>query len=160
MLWVAAHKFGPSGFSIVRGNLVSGGLPELQGSDDQRLSVRNGLVLSSTEPPINVVFEAVSPFAKVADLKLRLEASVSTPGLEQIVDLFDHIGNAWSTVDTRTATFGSDGVAVITLPDHNRFINPTTRVMQARVRYRRAGLTLSSTWVAGFDQVRWELDPS
>ncbi len=159
LMWVASNNFGPTGYSPFRGVWVSGGLPELIGSDDQRLVFRNGLTLSPQESPITARFDTVSPFVTVNSLKFKVEALVSTPGLQQGIDLFDYTTNNWVTVDARNASVSNDAIVTVPITDPNRFIQAGTRAMRAQIRYRRTGLTLTSTWFAQFDQVRWELTP-
>lgn len=59
-----------------RGSVVSGGLPEIQTSDDQYLLMRNGATALRTEPPIRVLLSGSSAYTFLAKLSVKLAHSL------------------------------------------------------------------------------------
>jgi hypothetical protein len=159
ILWTCENNLVPSSLSLYRGILVSGGLSALGQSDDLRLVVARGITLSSQESPIALRVDATSPFGGVTAMSMRLEAQVSTAGLQQAIDLYDFAADEWVTVDARSASPNTDTVVNVTAPNQNRFIQPGTRTMRAQIRYRQVGPVQISNWRAKIDQVQWRLTP-
>jgi hypothetical protein len=148
----------PTGYTIMRGLPVSGGLPELLSGDDARLVVRNGLVAATSESPITIQLETTSPFNSLTDLRFEIEAQASYVTLRQSIDLFDFQANAWVTVDARQSTTSDQTVSVGTT-NPSRFIQAGTRLVRARVRYKPSAPVLTSIWQGRIDRVVWQMTP-
>jgi hypothetical protein len=156
---VPAPPVSPDSFTIVRGSLSSGGLASLSASDNDRLAVRAGLVLTANEAPVQVEFEGTVPTAAPQQLGFLLEAAVNTPGLEQTVQLYNFTTGSYETLDTRPATTADSLTHVLVSTNPARFIDPATLRVRAKVLFRRTGLTLVWPWTASFDRTSLTLTP-
>jgi subtilisin family serine protease len=154
----AATNVPPTSYTLQRGLPISGGLANMITSDDTRMVARNGLIAASSESPITIQIDGVSPVATASDLKLKLEAQTSTTSLKQTLDMWDWQASTWVTLDQRTATT-SDQTVTVTTTSPNRFIQPGTRVLRARVRYKVFAPLLSSIWQGRIDQIQWQVTP-
>ena len=145
-------------FSLDRGIVLSGGLTQLLNSDDSYLVLRPGVVLSSTEEPVQLILTGTARGATASSLKLRVEAGVNQANLGQRISLFDYAANNWVQLDSRTATL-ADSVVEVTAPTPQNFIEPVTNRVKARVSYKAVGPILSYPWQARVDQVFWSILP-
>ncbi|MCC6404685.1 MAG: hypothetical protein IT207_11820 [Fimbriimonadaceae bacterium] len=145
----------PLGFTVFRGQTLSGGLAELTASDDQRLVVRKGVVANSNESPVTVDFTAVAPQTIASSIQIELEAGASTTGLSQKIQAFDYDAGAWVDLDERAATTADQITNVTISTNVSRFIRPSDREIKLRALYRQVGPVLMSQWTVGFDLVRW-----
>jgi hypothetical protein len=119
-------------------------------SDDDYLSVRNGLV---TDAQVAVKFTAQAPMFVPASLAFTLEAKVTTTGVVQGIDLFDWVAGSWIEVDARPAAL-VDQVVDVPVTEPARFVEAGSRSMAARARMK-AEVPGVSRWVGQFDQVTW-----
>lgn len=147
----------PSSFNTFRGILDSGGLADVQTSDDSRLVVRNGLVINQTEAPVTVDFTATSPNSVASSLTVTTELSVTTGGLVQKIQAFDFDASAWVELDSRAATLADQVATVAVNSNVSRFIEPGTKAIKLRVRIQPGGPVGASSWSGRFDLVRWSV---
>lgn len=154
-----ATDVAPSSFSIFRGFLNSGGLSDLLASDDQKLVVRAGITLSSSESPLQVIVTGTSPVETPSVLEFKLEASVSTPGLMQTLWLYNYDIGQYEEVDFWSGTPSDSVVEVVVSTDAGRFVQAGTREMKAKVSYKQVGIVLHWPWSARFDQTAWTIVP-
>ncbi len=123
-------------FMVSHGLHVSGGLMELAASDNADLSLQRATadIQSRTE------FEAkgVSPMANPSSLEVTLEGAVfARSTVNQTIELYDYVTDAWEQVDTRPATRFTDSmVTVAATGDLSRFVEAGTMCMMARIRYQ------------------------
>lgn len=150
----------PDGFTVVRGQLVSGGLSDLFYSDDLRLYVRNGATLNTSEPPVWLVITGTSLTVTPSALKFTLEAKVDIPGsITQKIELFNYVTQAYELVDTRNATTSDSVAQVVLTGDLSRFVDASTKAMKAQLTWKPSGPLVSSVWVIGIDQSIWTETP-
>jgi glucose/arabinose dehydrogenase len=149
----------PTSWTVFRGVLVSGGLPQVVQSDDQRAVVGPGIVAISSESPVTLRFDATAPSQTPTTLRFFLEAQASTAGLTQVLELWDYTANAWVQVDSRAASNNVDWRIVVTPSSPARFVQASTRAMRAQVRYYQSGPVTSSHWQARVDQAVWGFYP-
>jgi len=149
----------PESYTIVRGELMSGGLAELLASDDARMMIRLGFVLSSAEPPVWLEVEGTATTATPSDLWVTLEAGASTVGLTQRIRLFNHDTQSFEELDTGFAT-PADSVVQVKVPgDPARFVHPDTLEMRAELTWKANGPVTTYPWQVGIDQVMWTVKP-
>lgn len=151
MLTVAFHQgaiANPTAYSVLRGVHVSGGLADLFTSDDSRLVVKNGLVANSSEAPIQVVIDGVSPTQTASEIRFHVESQVQIIHLQQTVELWDWTANAWVQVDQRAGSANVDTVVVGAGTTPNRFIKTGTRAIRAKVSVKPTGLLSQSSLAA------------
>lgn len=142
---------------VTRGTLAAGSLESLELSDNVDLSISRNVtdVISRTEFEI----ENFSPYAALSGIDVRLEGSVfARTGVEQAIDMYNYNTNEWEEVDTRDATRFVDSTTEFSLTgDVNRFIQPVTARLLARVRYRSANPRQRFT--SNTDQFYWTIQP-
>ncbi len=148
----------PTGFSLFRGVLESGGLPELAASDDMYLVARNGVTALRTESPITLDTNATAPTQTASSLKFRVEDHVSITGLTQRIDMFNFTLGQYANLSVLSATT-TDSVTTVTAPTPNDFIELGTKVIKSRTRIRADGPVFTNTWRGFFDQTVWLYTP-
>ncbi|MCH8273286.1 MAG: PQQ-dependent sugar dehydrogenase [Armatimonadetes bacterium] len=147
--------FVPESFVVARGLALSGDLQSLADSDDDRLVIRPWFVLTTIEAPVQVIVEATSPVETTTELKFTLEASASIPNIMQSIELFNFTSGMYEEVDARMAAISDSVVELTFLADPSRFIQPGTKTMRARLKWKEAGPILLYPWRARVDQVIW-----
>ena len=158
MFAVGTSRVDVESFSLARGIVISGGLPQLLNSDNMYLVMRPGVVLSSTEEPIQLILNGTASDATATSMKFRVEASVNQANLSQRIYLFNYTANAWVQLDSRAATL-TDSVVQVTAPTPQQFLETGTNHVKARVSYKAIGPILSYPWQARVDQVYWNIVP-
>lgn len=144
----------PTAFSFFRGQQVSGGLSDLLISDDLKLVGRNFIVLTPGEAPLQVVFDGSAGAGTPTGLTFTLEASVSTAGLSQTIEMFNWLTGLYETVDARSASTADSTVTVSIATNPGRFVSGTGAV-RAKVSYKPSGPINAGIWQARFDYVHW-----
>jgi len=159
--WVGAKTLLPEGtvlasdFTIVRGELLGGGLSDLVSSDDSRLDVKVGFVLSSAEPPVWIVLDATAATASPSEFRFDLEAKVNAGGLTQKIELYNFDTEEWELVDTRPATVSDSSVEIVASGDLTRFIEPGTLAVKAQLTWKAFGPITLFPWQVGIDKAGW-----
>jgi hypothetical protein len=143
----------PGSANVLRGQLVSGGVQQAKVSDDTYMVVRN----ERTDPgdwAVMVRFTAQAPTFVPTSITFSLEARVNKTGLVQAIDLFDWTSGGFVQVNQRTATL-ADQVVSIPLAAPGRFVQPGTRTMRARIKYKESVPQPNIRWAASIDAVAW-----
>ncbi|MEW6199032.1 MAG: C25 family cysteine peptidase [Planctomycetota bacterium] len=150
----------PGSFTLVRGWRTYGDLPDLFYSDDARLGAQVGIVLTPAEPPVWLVVTGTATTAAPSELRFTLEANVSTAGaFTQRIQLFNYVTQSFEDADVRPATIVDQTVVVLVSGDPSRFINPTTREMQAQLTWVPSGPISAFPWTVGVDRTVWTITP-
>ena len=84
---------------------------------------------------------------------------MTTPGLTQVVELWDYTANGWVKIDSRPGSWRVDARNSIIVSNPNNFIQSGTLAMRAQIRYYQSGPTLSFPWQAKVDQAVWGFYP-
>jgi probable HAF family extracellular repeat protein len=139
----------PSSVSVVAGTLVSGGVAEIQASDDAYLTLQT---TAARKVQVAITGRATRPDA--AELRFAVESAAIGSRTRQEIALFDFVARRWVTLDRRTAT-ATDGAAEVRLTTRAaRFLEPGTLRVQARLTFvpsaRRGVVTR-----VHIDRVRW-----
>jgi hypothetical protein len=145
----------PDDYTIIRGTLDSGGLSDLFFSDDSRLVIRAGIVMSPAEPPVLIQVIGTAPTASPSELKFTLEAHANTVGIMQKIELFNYITQGYEEVDYRLATTSDQVVEVVISDDPYCFIDSDTLEMNAQLSWMPSGPVLFWPWSIGVDQSIW-----
>ncbi|MEX2243902.1 MAG: hypothetical protein WD716_08665 [Fimbriimonadaceae bacterium] len=145
-----------TGFTIVRGSLVSGGLPQVHTSDDQKLTVSSGITANPSEPPVWVEFTTTAPAVLPSAFRFELEARSSSV-MRQRVRLFNYTSGAWDTVSDGDSSTTDAFVEANVWTNPSRYWHPTSRQMLARVEYFVDRPILGWPFSAQFDQAVWKV---
>ena len=150
----AAGRSLPVTLEVPRGNVLSGGLPALQDSDNQRLSVAAGVTLTTAESPVQVVVTSTAPTATLQDLRFRLEAKATSGSIRQSIELWDFVAGQYVSVDVRPSTLVYSTVEV-TAANPSRFVQPGTRQIKAKLLWKATAPVLAYPWRVEIDRVMW-----
>jgi hypothetical protein len=152
----------PSSFSISPGTQYSGsaGLAGMQASDDSYMLIRPGAVFVNSQFPISMTVTGVGPVMVPSQFQMQIESSATAIGILQKVELFVPVFNTFEMIDTGTAIPTSDAVwSFSTTTDPERFIDPTTGEIIAKVSYKATTAVFTFPWRARIDEVVWKLYP-
>ncbi|MEM4409999.1 MAG: VCBS repeat-containing protein, partial [Candidatus Caldarchaeum sp.] len=144
-------------FRLIRGRLISGGLGEIQQSDNTYMVLWPGFVLSQAEAPVQLVVEGTAPRIPAGGLRIEVEARVNTTSIQQMIDLYNFATNQWETIDTRNASTTDTLVVVEVTSNIGSYVDPSMRMVRARVRWHAPGLVLIYPWEVRVDMVRWQI---
>ena len=129
--WSTMNEFG-----IPNGQLVSGGLFEIDESDNLDLVARR----SNADLQSRIVIEAntTSPVSNPREMQLIFEGAVFARGvINQSIDLFDYRTQQWEEIDSRAAARFSDRVLTISpMGQLDRFLEPGSRKVMVRCRFQ------------------------
>ncbi len=148
----------PSSFSVFRGVLESGGIPQLATSDDSYVIIRNGITALRTESPITLIVDGTAASSTLTSLTCTVENKVSITGLTQRIDLFDFVAGQYENESTQSATT-TDSVVTVNASNPGRFLESGTRDLRARLRIRADGPVFTNTWRSFTDQMIWNTLP-
>jgi len=170
--WLLSHRkpsvtqVNVDSINITLGTLVSGGIVELDESDDQYV-VMNPQFLTSRYQNVFTI-DATAPTDTPSVLEFSLEAKVLNfiGTVDQKVELLNYDTGQFETVDNRFATAMDSVVAVTPGGDPIRFVQGGTGAMQARISYQNS----LPFWVTGtanlnlpfrtsVDQIFWTITP-
>jgi hypothetical protein len=148
-----AENLGPESFTVNPGVIAGGNLASLQESDDSRLTMRPGIVFTTSQPPIALFAETTSPFAVPSQLTVSIESRGSSPNIQQIIAL-ENDGGVFEVLYQRQVTTKDDTITI------NIVSNPADYVrndgsIRARVQYRVTGPVFVFPWTAEVDRVRF-----
>ncbi|MGE0001778.1 MAG: FG-GAP repeat domain-containing protein [Fimbriimonadaceae bacterium] len=146
----------PSAFSFIRGAQTGGNLASLQASDDDRLTGKQFVILTSDEAPVQVQFDGTVALGNVSQLTLRYEGSSSVANMGQTLSLFNFASGSFEVVDTRNATLTDSTATIVISANAGRFVS-STGALRAMVSYKPNGPILFSTWATRTDFVQWEI---
>jgi glucose/arabinose dehydrogenase len=149
----------PSDVERIRGSIFSGNLTtSLQYPDDDRLQIRPGVVLVSSQAPVVLECAGTSPFPSPSGLDFVIEASASSAAIDLDIEVFNystgqfaHAGHVdLTTTDTKYT------IAVPGTPGN--FVEDGSNEMKARISMRAGGPVLLYPWTGRIDMVHWTSD--
>jgi outer membrane protein assembly factor BamB len=147
-------------FAAVRGTHISGGLAELQQSDDAYLRYRPGITFSSSQAPVELIFDVTCPRSQLSRLNITFEAGASTANLNQQLYLRNYQLGQWEEIDARPSTT-SDSVVQLNLDTNlNKYIEAGTRRVRLRATWKQTGPVFVYPWNIRVDHVRMDLLPA
>ena len=139
------------------GTVIEGSFPDLWYADNTFVRIRESLA-SEELYPVAVMVEGQAPVAGINTLTFNLDAKVNTGGAQLEVSLFKWTTGQWVVIAARAAPTTVVPLSWTVGADPASYVNPTTRRMRARLRWRpfsseSIGLMLSSidrsTWLVG-----------
>lgn len=150
----------PTGFTIARGKLISGGLAALLSSDDSRMEVRMGPV-TGTESPVEVDVTATSPTTTGTQLKITVELQGSRTGLTQLVYMRNFQTDQWDLLDSRAATTTDTSIDITVTGSANvaKYIKASDGSMAVKIGLRSALTGQPKLFSGKLDRVHWSISP-
>lgn len=145
-------------YNLDHGKYVSGGLSDLNGSDNSFLRLQPLYSVGGLAPPIQVTIKGTAPGTNPSSLKVKVESRSDTTQVAQKIEAYDFQANAYVTVNTSQEQT-SDFVTEVTLYTPARFIQAGTNVVQMRLSYQPTGLIINLPWNIWLDQTVWTYTP-
>lgn len=118
---VNLDKFGPDSLTLTWGIPQSGGLGQIQRSDDTYYVVRGNRERPSGLWPTEVSVNGHSPIQNPAVLTLVVESKYLVSATQR-VQLFDHVASGWVTVNTRVLSTTDTTATVNVTSNPSRFV--------------------------------------
>jgi len=156
MLWtLPPHEIEPASVAVLRGSNVVGNIESIRHSDNMRLNVNPGVVLSNSQSPVILEVAGISPNPVISHLKMSIEASANTSNAQGKIELFDYSLNRYETLSTfQSTTF--DTTYEFIPPNPGRFVSLSGEI-KCRISYRLIGPILSFPWTSRLDWVHWRI---
>jgi hypothetical protein len=147
----------PTDLTVIRGLIVSGGLPDLFASDDSYLAIQQGITQDPDEPPVWLELTGTSPTDAPTEMTYVLEAKVNTPAVTQTISLYNYDTGEFEEVDSRPSTMGDSVVEVSVDGDPARFVNSETGEIKAELTWMPGPLVIVYPWLVSIDQAIWRI---
>ncbi|MGI8923946.1 MAG: S8 family serine peptidase [Fimbriimonadales bacterium] len=151
----------PLRFSVTRGVLQSGELQDLFESEDEKIVIQQRRPFLASDPSAQLVVESNSPTEDASKLLYRFEASSNAmprQGVPQRLELWNFVIGRYEIIDERPVS-GTDTVVEVSFTeDASRFIEPSTKLMRARMGWFDRGVAFLN-WAARIDLTEWEVTP-
>lgn len=148
----------PANMTLVRGILLSGSVADLIYSDDIRVLLRPGVVLSSSERPIQLTINSNTAPTNPQMISITVESSANQPNVRQYVDAFNFVSSTWVQVDSRTLAMSDQSISLPLPSPYPRFVS-SSGVMRIRLSYIPAGPILAYPWQVRVDEMTFSSDP-
>jgi hypothetical protein len=149
----------PTNVTFLSGIVVGGNLASLQSSDDDRLVMRPGIVISSAIAPIRIEVEGVANAGTASRVRFIVESSGSATTLSRTIEMFNFATGQWVVMDTRAATTTDTTTEIDVTVGASNFVDPVTRAVRSRIHWRAVGPVFVYPWDARTDMVRWVITP-
>ncbi|MCH8273771.1 MAG: WD40 repeat domain-containing protein [Armatimonadetes bacterium] len=161
VLVVARNPFYPvpMQFSIIRGLLVSGGLPDLLDSDDSRLVVRTAVFAPSIDPPVQIEVVGTSPTETPSELRFRFEGMASRNLIERRISLYNYVTQSYEELHVAFAATSDEVVEIVVTSNASRFVEPGTGQVKSLMTWKAAAFSFFTGWNVGIDQTVWTITP-
>lgn len=153
------YSLAPSSFTAQNGTLVSGGLNELARSDNTVIVQQESTDAEEIDASRWLVARATAPVANLSQWGFVIEGRTGIAFGRVRVEGWNYTTNTWEFIND-TAAAGSDvAVNFATTTSPSRFVHPTTREMQLRLKYRDTDTASESSWMSRTDHVRFHVNP-
>ena len=149
----------PSSFTIIRGLLISGGLPDLFDSDDSRLVVRTAVFAPSIEPPVQIEVVGTSPTETPSELRFRFEGMASRNLIERRISLYNYVTQSYEELHVAFAATSDEVVEIVVTSNASRFVEPGTGQVKSLMTWKAAAFSFFTGWNVGTDQTIWRISP-
>ena len=154
-----AADISPSTLDVSPGLITGGDLSSLLNSDDVYLTLRPGVVLSSSQAPIVARLSGTAPTPTAFALQFTIESRSQQANITQRVEVFNFVSGQYQQLDQRILpTSTPDTIVSTNISSPNDFIGPANE-MRARISYKASGPALSYPWLIYVDQVKWHSTP-
>lgn len=154
----APQVFGPTAVSVSPGTVLSGGLPELQVSDDLRWVARPGSVLVSTQSPLVITLNTVSTVLTPVQIEFGIESSASASNLNRKIEILDWFSAVYLTLANGTESLSDTLTTYQITTNPELYVHPDG-TMQVKISYKPNGAVLVYPWQVRLDRVYWKLWP-
>jgi predicted outer membrane repeat protein len=147
----------PDGFTVTTGTLLSGGLPELGGSDDAWLRVRPSFVGSRLDPNVTMETLHPCPWPSPATLAFTLELSTTAGPNDVKLQAFNFQTQAWEDLVAGTSSATDTVYSGNVTSNAQRFVSGGH--VKLRTWVKAQGANGARSWEARVDRVQAEITP-
>ncbi|MCH8274851.1 MAG: PD40 domain-containing protein [Armatimonadetes bacterium] len=147
----------PSSFTILRGLLLFGGLPELFDSDDSRLVVQTDVFSPSDAPPVQIEVTGTSPTETPSELRFRFEGIASRQFIQRRILLYNYVTQSYEELHVGFAATSDEVIEIVITSNPSRFVEPGTREVKSLMTWRAAAISFFTGWIVGIDQTIWRI---
>src|SRR5688572_30065714 len=154
---VNVEPVSPKSFTILRG--IQFGPTQLQDiieSDDQRIVVRPGIVFATSQPPVEVQVDAVSPYASTTELSAVFEVRASSASIGYTISGWNYATGQWVAVGSGSFATSDTNIQV-TFPNAAQYVEAGTRNMRTKIAAKANGPVFAYPWSAEIDKVVWNM---
>lgn len=149
----------PIAYQILRGVGVQGGLAQLVSSDDGYLQVKRNLGADETGHEIWVQVEGKVAASKPHAVSFVLESRAQSPGIQQVIDLYDWTTASWVQADSRFAATTDQTITIQAPGAQSRFVDPVSGAVRARIGWTNVAADVSNAWSVWIDRTAWKITP-
>ncbi|HVT12980.1 MAG TPA: protease pro-enzyme activation domain-containing protein [Fimbriimonadaceae bacterium] len=156
---LAAVDTVPSGYQINYGTYASGNVASLANVDQNYLAITERVPPNLRQPPVDITVSGTTTILNPSRLDFQVVAHSNQSNITQEVKLYNVSTASWQSVDTRTATNGSDQTVLVSVTSNAAQFVAADGTVRARVTYTPQGPTLILAWSGSIDQTKWRLTP-
>jgi hypothetical protein len=142
-------------YTPLRGIVTGGNQQSIAINDDNYLTLRPGIVFSTSQAPVEIRFDAVAPMSNPNGLTFSLETGANFGNAQQEILLFNYVTGAYEVLDSRLLTVADDVAYVTVRTNPQRFIQSGTLAIRAAVRIRAVGPSFVYPWTVRVDRSWW-----
>jgi hypothetical protein len=115
-------------------------------------------VANPNEAPVRVIFEATSKWQDISRIRFSYRNRVDASGLNQTLELYDWQADQWVNVQAVGSPLADTSYEVVG-PNPDRFVQPGTKAMKARLSVKPGGPVSLQNWKTSIDQASFILNP-
>jgi hypothetical protein len=150
-----AEFFNVENFNVVFGQQLGGELTALAASDDQWLQLQSGGNVFRPRMPVAVEITSFIPDDSPNSLKLAVESSVTAPGFQQRIELYNFATARFELITTNAMSVTDSNTIAEAPGDASRFVENATGKVAARIGFIPSGEFNQRDWRARFDKIVW-----
>jgi hypothetical protein len=147
----------PETATFLRGFAVSGGIAELLAIDQSYLSSRPGAVFNVSDWPDQLSITTTLEDLSLTELRFVAVTGVTAPALLVNIDFYDYQASVWRNQSSLSGTLADTMTQLGVTSNFERFIDPASRQVRARIRLKANGAIFFYPWTARADYVAWAI---
>lgn len=147
----------PSGYTIVRGTLLGGGLTDLWYDDQSFLSLQGTFSPILAGAPVNIEVQSVAPTTNVLSMVFNAQVLNNKAGLTGRLDLYNFQTGQWVTWDTWQSNGVEQNRSFIVTSHPEYYVQQGTKIVKARLRVDRGAAFLGTTFRCDIDKMTWTI---
>jgi hypothetical protein len=156
VMWSRHYDVSPvTSASVFPGVQIGGNLKSLLTSDDDKFAVRLGVTLSNSQAPLQIVYQGNVPHQNPTSLEFVVDSRTSASNIEFRIQFFNFQTGQYETPYERESSTEDTYAIAYSVGDHQRFVEPGTRKVRARLTCRALGPVLAFPWRCEIDRAIW-----
>jgi glucose/arabinose dehydrogenase len=149
-------SLGVIAINALRGFHISGGLAEIENSDNTYLRYRQGITFNVNEPPVWIEFFGISPDSDPAAVSFDIESNSNTAGIRQTIELYNYTTDSYDIVDQTNISTVDQTVTVELEGDGGDYVFIDGSV-RARIGWKPNGPIFLFPWQINIDKIAWRV---